>query len=207
MLGVYGREVHRLLGVRHRLIDRQLPVGPTSRERFIDVDLARRCAILSRNKFVSDPAIIRDEEREVIWCLCARRRHCRRASGRSQVRASAMWIWCCLCGRNTFPADRDQHRRIIRLIRHRIRFAILNPKIRPVIVDLETERTAVDWDVASKIFRDIKTRFFSAQRNRNATFVSPATAGRRFEPYFRAGATAFGRAPDLFVGRFAEGKD
>ena len=40
--------------------------------------------------------------------------------------------------RNTFPLDRHQHRRIVRLIAQRTRFSILNPEIGPVIVDLQS---------------------------------------------------------------------
>src|SRR4029434_9802025 len=64
-----------------------------------------------------------------------------------------------------------------------------------------------DLDIAPKILRDVEAGFFSAQRNQHATFASPATAGRRLEPHFRAGAAAFGRASYLVFGRLAERKD
>jgi len=38
--------------MRHRFVDDQLPIGPTGRERFVDVDLARRFSVLPRNQFV-----------------------------------------------------------------------------------------------------------------------------------------------------------
>ena len=112
---------------------------------------------------------------------------------------------CCSRGNgNAFAADRNENCRIFRLIRHRTRFAILNPKIRPVIVDLESKWSSIDRDIASKIFRDIEAVFFSVQQNYDATLVSIL---RRIEPDFRAGAAAFGRASNLFFGRLAECKD
>ena len=105
---------------------------------------------------------------------------------------------------NTFATDCDQNCRIVRLIRDGTRFAILNPKIRPVIVDLESKRSSIDLDIASKIFRDIEAVFFSVQQNYDATLVSIL---RRIKPDFRAGAPAFGRASNLFFGRLAECKD
>ena len=54
--------------VRHDLIDGQLPVGPTGRERFIERELAGGMAELSRGEIISNFAILRDEEREMIRC-------------------------------------------------------------------------------------------------------------------------------------------
>jgi hypothetical protein len=47
--------------MRHHFINNELPIRPTGRERFIDVDLAGRFAILSRSKFIGDRAVICDE--------------------------------------------------------------------------------------------------------------------------------------------------
>ena len=63
---------------------------------------------------------------------------------------------------NAFAANRNQDSRIVRLVADRIRFAILDPKVGPVIVDLKCEGRFLDFRFAANILRDIKTCFFSA---------------------------------------------
>ena len=55
------------VGVRHDLVDDQLPVGPTGRERLSDFNPAcRTVPCLARNQLVGDRAVVRDEEGKMI---------------------------------------------------------------------------------------------------------------------------------------------
>ena len=123
--------------MRHRFVDHQLPIRPTGSERLVDVDLAGRLSVFAREKFVRDRALVRDEEREMIRRGFARGRHRRRATGRRHF-ICTMRIFRFRCGRwNAFAANGHKHGRIIWLIADRIWFAVLNPEVRPVVVDLE----------------------------------------------------------------------
>ena len=63
VLGINRVEIHRARRVRHRLVNRQLPIRPTGRQRLVQLDLASRFAILSRSELVSDRAVVRDKQR------------------------------------------------------------------------------------------------------------------------------------------------
>src|SRR6266566_4376911 len=98
----------------------------------------------------------------MIQRFSAGRRHRRRTASSGHLGAAVWILGFRRLSRNTFAPDCDENCRIVWLIRDRTRFAILNPKIRPVIIDLESERSSVDLDIAPKILRDIEAVFFSA---------------------------------------------
>src|SRR6266446_412855 len=189
--------------MRHYLVDVQLPVRPTGGERFIDLDLAGRISGLARNKLVGNAAIIRDEKREMIRGGFAGERHRRRTAVGGKFAAAAMWVWLIWSG-NAFAANCDKHRRIVRLLAERTWFAILVPEIRAVLVDLERERRTIDRGFFAKIFREINCRSSAGNIYNDATLASVL---RLHQLHFCAGAAAFCDAPDLFVGRFAKGKN
>src|ERR1700730_9423938 len=114
-----------------------------------------------------------------------------------------MRVWLIWSG-DAFAANCDKHRRIVRLITERTWLAILDPEIRPILVDLECERRAVDHGFFAKIFRDINYRSSAGNSYNDAALASVL---RLDQLHFRAGAAAFRDAADLFVGRFAEGKN
>ncbi len=170
--------------LRHRLVNDKLPIGPARWQRFIQIELAARFAVLSRGELVSDRAIIRDEQREMILRLL----HRVQASSAGRlwliVSAASMWIGVASATGTAFAADRDEHCRIVRLITERTRFPVLDPEIGPVILDPERERCVLDRHVASKIFCDIEDRFLFAQPKlrRGLCFRSQVRLKRTFAP-------------------------
>src|SRR4029077_18534200 len=112
-----------------------------------------------------------------------------------------MRVWL-IWSRNAFAANCDKHRRIVRLITERTWLAILDPKIRPILVDLECERRAVDHGFLAKIFGDIDYRSSAGNSYNDAALASVL---RLHQLHFRAGAAPFCDAPDLFIGRFTKG--
>src|ERR1700745_2681147 len=105
---------------------------------------------------------------------------------------------------NTFAVYRNKHYGIIWLIAERTWFAILDPKIGPVVVNLKRERRSRDCHVASKVFCDIDAGFFIARGNYELPFVSVL---RGEQANLHAGAPAFANTTDLFVRRLAKSEN
>src|SRR5690242_15693060 len=94
----------------------------------------------------------------MIWCFFAGRGHRRRTSCCIKFFADAsVWIWFGHAGRNRFATERDEHRRIVRLIAERTWFAVFDPEISPILFDLEREWRSGHCDVASEVFCYIET--------------------------------------------------
>src|SRR5262249_40923292 len=99
----------------------------------------------------------------MVRCLFTRDGHCRWATSRGEVGSAAMWICFGCSGWNTFASNRNKHGGVVGLIAHGAGFAILDPKIGPILIDSECERRTGDYDVTLEIFCDVKNRFLFAQ--------------------------------------------
>src|SRR6202163_410222 len=105
-----------------------------------------------------------------------------------------MRVWLIWSG-DAFAANCDKRRGIVRLIAERTWLAILDPEIRPVLVDLECERRAIDRGFFAKIFRDINYRSSAGNIYNDAALASGL---RLRQLHLRGGAAGLCDAADLF---------
>src|SRR5436189_4505006 len=115
-----------------------------------------------------------------------------------------MWIRCCFCNWRAFSPNRDEDCRIVRLIAERTGFAVLDPEIRPIILDPQCERRVLDRHVASKTFCNIELRFLIAHGNYDLAFVSILWCAYSD---FIADASSLANVADLFVRLFGKRVD
>ena len=88
--------------------------------------------------------------------------HCWRTASCIEFFTTSVRICFSSAGGNAFASNCDKHNGIIWLIAERTRFAILDPEIGPVVVNLECERGSGDCDVTPEIFCDIESGFLFA---------------------------------------------
>src|SRR5205085_8690414 len=136
--------------------------------------------------------------------LFSRSRHGGRSTIRGHLFPGSVGVERAGPSRDTFSTNDYENSGVVWLFAPTIRFAVFDPKIRPVILNAQTEASVADAGLPAEMVRYFKRKSLLSECNRQTALVPVLW---RFQANLCPRAAALNNPADLFFRCFAERKD